>query len=158
MHSAAVLRTALPSHPIALSGYVSLNQDHLAPKDTFTVVAQCSDGSHGLFELGEGGPSSSRTGKSFQVTGKDGWIDVVAKGNKFVVDLWTVKRDEKGNVIKEEKENYVFESDGIKKELEAFVEAVQGGEGGGLGDPREALRDVAFIEAGLKSKGEKVVL
>jgi len=74
----------------------------------------------------------------------------------------------------------IYEEDsdrGVIEEIRAFLEAVvdvEGGGGGGgggrgegrgkgkggkgLGDPRDALWDVAFIEAGLKSEGRVVDL
>ena len=152
-HSAAVLRTALPSHPISLSAHVSLSQKHLAPSDTFTAVSMSSDGSHGLFELSEGASTNSRGEDVFKVTGKDGWIDVVSQGSGiYRVILHAVKGDGEEEVVLEVKK------EGVKKELEYFVDAVHGGEGEGIGDLRGALRDVAFIEAGLGSKGEQVDL
>ncbi|KAF8581203.1 oxidoreductase family protein [Ramaria rubella] len=152
VHSAAVLRTALPSHPISLSAHVSLAQKHLPPKDTFTAVALCSDGSHGLYELSMGAPVASRGDNGFKITGKDGWIDVSQSSGVYRVVLHTATKDGENEQV------FEIKSEGIQKELEYFVDAVRGGEGEGLGDPRAALRDVAFIEAGLKSNGEKIDL
>ncbi|KIJ28562.1 hypothetical protein M422DRAFT_189558, partial [Sphaerobolus stellatus SS14] len=167
VHSAAVLRTALPSHPIALSGYVSLVQPYLAPTDTLTVVAQSSDGSHGTFELSKAAPTPSRKAASpnFKVTGTEGWIDLSLKwgegGAKFEVTLWkrVEKAGEKG-VYEEVKEEWAIKGEGVDKEVEWWIEELRGieGEGKGLGEPREALRDVKFIEAGLNSKGERITL
>jgi predicted dehydrogenase len=146
-----VLRTALLSHPITLSAYVALAQEHLAPTDTFTAVSSSSDGSHGLFELSMGAPINSRSEDVLKITGKDGWIDVIDAEDYRVVLHTTTKEGENEQVFE-------FKSQGVEKELEYFVDTVNGGKGEGIGDPREALRDVAFIEAGLKSKGEKVDL
>lgn len=151
-HSAAVLRTALPSHPISLSAHVSLAQKHLAPSDTFTAVSLSSDGSQGLFELSMGAPVDSRGENSFKVTGKGGWIQVSESSGGNRVVLHTVEKAGEGEEV------FEFKREGVKKEFEFFVDAVQGGKGEGVGDPREALRDVAFIEAGLGSNGEKIDL
>ena len=48
---------------------------------------------------------------------------------------------------------------GVQVELASFFDALKGKDDGlGLGDPRGALADVAFIEAGLKSDGVLVEL
>ncbi|KAF8525517.1 oxidoreductase family protein [Hysterangium stoloniferum] len=152
VHSAALLRTALPSHPISLSAHVSLNLEHLAPADTFTALSQSSDGSHGLFELVPGAPNSSRDTDWFKITGKDGWIDV-----RFVEPVYkvSVHRNRKEG---EDLEVLEIKGEGVKKEIEHFLGALHGKTSEDIGDPREALRDVAFIQAGLNSKGEKVDL
>jgi predicted dehydrogenase len=147
-----VLRTALPSHPISLSAYVSLAQEHLAPSDTFTAVSLSSDGSHGVFELSSGAPVDSRDEDSLKITGKDGWIDVTESSGIYRVVLHTHKKDGEDHQV------FEIKGEGVKKEIEYFVDAVHGGKGEGIGDPKEALRDVAFIEAGLGSKGGKVDL
>ncbi|KAF8478829.1 oxidoreductase family protein [Gautieria morchelliformis] len=152
VHSAAVLRTALPSHPISLSAYVSLAQEHLAPSDTFTAVSLSSDGSQGVFELSSGAPVDSRNESALKVTGKDGWIDVTHSGGVYRVVLHTATKDGENHQV------FEIKGEGVKKEIEHFVDAVHGGKGEGIGNPKGALRDVAFIEAGLGSKGEKVDL
>jgi len=56
----------------------------------------------------------------------------------------------------------VFDEDadgGVVAELEGFFKAIKGeGSGPKVGDPREALKDVALIEAALKSEGRRVDL
>lgn len=151
-HSAGVLRTVLHSHPVTLSAHVSLAQEHLAPTDTFIAVSSCSDGSHGVFELSMGAPINSRNENVLKIAGKDGWIDVIDEKDYRIVVLHTRTKDG------ENEQNFEFKREGVKKEIEYFVDAVNGGKGEGVGDPREALRDVAFIEAGLNSKGEKIDL
>jgi len=153
VHSSALLRTALDSHPVSLAGHVSLNLKHLAPTDSFTVIAQSSDGSHGLFELSEGAPNPSRNTKWFKITGQEGWIDVrPAPGGVVKITLHKSKKQDEDVQVLE------IKSEGVKKEIEYWVNAVHGEKTENVGDPREALRDVAFIEAGLKSKGEKIDL
>ena len=148
-----MLRTALPSHPISISAHVSLAQEHLAPSDTFTAAVLSSDDSQGVFELSMGAPVDSRGEDAFKVTGKDGWIDVINQSpGVYRVVLHTAGKEG------EDEESFEIKGEGVKKELEYFVDAVNGGKGEGIGNPREALRDVAFIEAGLGSKGEKVDL
>ncbi|GJJ14657.1 hypothetical protein Clacol_008923 [Clathrus columnatus] len=149
VHSAAVLRIALPSHPTHLSAHVSLNLEHLAPKDTLIAVVQSSDGSHGLFERSEGGPSVSRKSTGFKITGNEGWIHL--RPENGVQKITVHKVTEKS----EEVEEFEYKEEGVKKELEYWAQAVLGEPTIDVGNPWETLRDVAFIEAGLKSKGER---
>jgi len=164
VHFAAILRTALPSHPVSLSGYATLLQSYLPPQDTFTVTALSSDGSHGTFELAQGAPASSRTGQSFNVTGEKGWIRMSQTKGVYKVELWVSVEKKVGEETKHEevKEEWEIKSEGVEVEVGWFVDDVSGKEGDWdgkhAGNPREALRDVAFIEAGLKSNGEKMSL
>jgi predicted dehydrogenase len=50
------------------------------------------------------------------------------------------------------------EGDGVEVELGEFFKAIKGEKTDDIGDPMEALRDVAFIEAALKSEGRVVDL
>jgi len=136
-----------------VSGYASLTQPYLALADTFNVVVQCSDGSHGTFELSQGAPTASRGGASFKVTGKDGWIDVCDANDGYIIILHS--GDNRGGKSSEE---WSVQAEGVEKEVEWFFMAVQGQATTNIGDPRGALIDVAFIEAGLNSCGEKVSL
>ncbi|KIJ57309.1 hypothetical protein M422DRAFT_57632 [Sphaerobolus stellatus SS14] len=140
LHSAAVLRTALPSHPVSVSGYASLTQDFLSPADILTVAVQCSDGSHGIFELSQGTPMDSRGSSTFKVTGHDGWANVSDAEDGYRVCLHTRRSD--GT----EEMHWIIKADVLEKEIEWFLH------------PKGAVRDVAFIEAGLNSHGEKIEL
>lgn len=149
VHSAAVLRIVLPSEPESLSAYVSLNLEHLDPVDTMTALVHSSDGCHGLFERSEGGPDDSRKAASFTITGDLGWIDYrQADGLKKV----TIHKKKEGVKILE------FELDDIQRELEFWAYAIFGESTIEIGNPWETLKDVAFIEVGLNSKGEKIDL
>lgn len=150
-----MLRIALPSYPTELAAHVSLNLEHLAPKDTLVAVVKSSDGSHGLFERSEGGPSDSRKTSSFTITGTQGWIDRRPGNNLSKVTVHKVKKDGKGE---EDIQVFEFKNDDVKNEIEYWALAVLGKPTLDVGDPRETLRDVAFIEASLKSNGEKVDL
>lgn len=98
-----------------------------------------------------GAPVNSRGESALKITGKDGWIDVVDSSTTRVILHSEANDGEKEQVFE-------FKGEGVKKEVEYFVDTIHGGKGENIGDPREALRDVAFIEAGLKSKGEKIDL
>lgn len=123
--------------------------EHLAPVDTMTALVRSSDGSHGLFERSEGGPDDSRKTTSFTITGALGWIDFRPEGS---IKKATI------HIKKEEVKVLEFEQDDVKRELEFWALAILGEPTVEVGNPWEALKDVAFIEAGLKSKGEKINL
>jgi predicted dehydrogenase len=104
-----------------------------------------------------GAPVDSRGDTAFKVTGTKGWIDVTSSAGTYRIVLRT-NPAKKDGATKEDEQVFEIKGEGVKKEIEYFVEAVKGGKGLGIGEPRGALRDVAFIEAGLGSKGESVDL
>lgn len=67
--------------------------------------------------------------------------------------------DDKGKIEGVE-ESVVYEEkpSGVEKELERFFAAVSGTEKEDVQNPREALWDVAVIEASLKSGGQELEL
>ncbi|CAL1710084.1 unnamed protein product [Somion occarium] len=169
LHTIAALRVMLPSPLVSLSGYASLNQEHLPPHDTINVAVKSEDGSHGLVELTWGAPTPSRSslaGNSISITGSDGWISITqgkAKDvngdeyNAFRIVVRTVKKDEKGGVIGETEEVIEERVQGVELELKSFLAAIAASDDG-FGDPFDALKDVAFIQAGLESNGNPVDL
>lgn len=144
---------------VSLSGFASLNQPHLPPHDTINAAVSCADGSHGLVELTFGSPVPSRNQlahNSITVTGKEGWLSIEnatinGKGG-LRVTVHTVTKDEKGRDVGESKEVIEEESRGVKVEVASFLDAVHGKDDG-FGKPIDALKDVAFIQAGLNSAG-----
>lgn len=159
----------LPSPIVSLSGYASLNQEHLAPHDVINATTRNADGSHGLVELHFGAPVPSRStlaGNGISVTGSDGWVflDMVkgkdANGKVYPavrITTRTVTRDDKGLPTGEKEEVIEERSQGVEVELKSFFAAIAGNNDG-FGDPFEALKDVAFIQAGLNSNGSPVDL
>ena len=156
----------LPRQLTHLTGFASLNKDHLKPHDTIHTVAKAGNHFHGIVEMTFASPtSSSPQADEFVVTGTDGWLsvnEVDVPGKDASVMRITVK-----SVVKvegkpeEEKEDIidVSASTGVQVELQSFFDAIAGNDDGlGLGDPQAALGDVAFIQASLNSNGEVVDL
>ncbi|KZT08081.1 oxidoreductase family protein [Laetiporus sulphureus 93-53] len=166
VHTIAALRVLLPSPIKTVSGFASLTKSYLAPHDTINAAVRSADGSHGLVELTWGAPTASRSNLAFSgitVTGADGWLSVnqvkVVDGSHPVEGIRTTvhiaKRDEDGRDLGEVEEILDRTMDGVPKELEGFVNAIRGDDNG-LGNPQGALKDVAFIQAGLNSNGRPV--
>ncbi|KAI0073535.1 oxidoreductase family protein [Panus rudis PR-1116 ss-1] len=169
VHTIAALRVILPSPIVSLSGYASLNQEYLPPHDTINVTTKSEDGSHGIVELTFGAPVPSRSSlanNGITITGTKGWI-FINQGkstdpngnafNAFFVTVRTVKKDEEGKDIGETEETLVERVQGVELELKSFFAAIAGKDDG-FGSPLGALKDVAFIQAGLNSNGQPVDL
>lgn len=164
VHTAAALRMILPSPIVSLSGYASLNQEHLPPHDTINAAARSEDGSHGLIELTFGAPQKSRSVEAHNnitVTGDRGWLqsetDYSMKPPVIRTIVNWVSKDNEGRDAGEEKETFNDEIIGVKSELVRFLKAIDG-EDDGFGKPFDTLKDVAFIQAGLNSNGSPVDL
>ncbi|PCH36825.1 oxidoreductase protein [Wolfiporia cocos MD-104 SS10] len=168
VHTLAALRVLLPSPIKTVSGVASLTKEFLTPQDTINAVVKSADGSHGLIELTWGAPTPSRSERAFNgitITGTNGWLSVnqvkVVDGARPVGGLRTTiqiaKRDKDGNDIGETEEIIDKTTDGVPNEIRFFVDAI-GGSDNGLGTPRGALRDVAFIQAALNSNGSPIDL
>lgn len=99
-------------------------------------------------------------GTAITVLGSHGWVSqkpvqVDGKDVSQVV-LRRVKVDGKGE---EEEISRDFDNRGVQVELESWLNAIANkNDGLGFGDPRNALQDVALIEAALKSNGRSVDL
>ncbi|KAF7792029.1 hypothetical protein EIP86_003056 [Pleurotus ostreatoroseus] len=166
VHTIAALRTILSTTLTSLSGYASLNQDYLPPHDTINAVVRTASGAHGLVELTFGSPTPSRNALAhagISVTGTEGWLAlenaVGPDGKKGAMQLsvYTRVKNEKGEVVGEEKEETALPLSGVKEEFSRFFAAVRG-QDDGFGKPEDALKDVAFIQAALNSNGEPVDL
>jgi hypothetical protein len=113
------------------------------------------------------------------VTGSKGWFDIVNGKNAEGKDVVTVtvrtrvtsekEEAEKGDGKVEEKVEIIEERvRGVEVEVASFINTVRFGSSGGgadeyaltapIGEPREALKDVAVIEASLRSSGRPVDL
>ncbi|KAG1755291.1 uncharacterized protein EDB91DRAFT_1077261 [Suillus paluster] len=163
VHSAAALRVILPSAMTHLSGFASLNKEWLAPHDTINTIIKNADGSHGIFELSFAAPSPSRSdvGGGIVITGTDGWVQVQLIHNVeqpvFRITIKSATRDANG-VLGPEKEEVIDEPlRGVELEQASFFAALEGKDDG-LGSLLGALKDVAIIEAALKSGGELIDL
>ena len=159
----------MPSPIVSLSGYASLNQEHLAPQDTINATTRNADGSHGLIELNFGAPVPSRStlaGSGISITGSDGWLFLNltkgkdASGKEYpAIRITTriVTKDAQGLPTGETEEVIEERSQGVEVELKSFFAAIAGNDDG-FGDPFEALKDVGFIQAGLNSNGSPIDL
>ncbi|KAG0699987.1 hypothetical protein DFH29DRAFT_934460 [Suillus ampliporus] len=169
VHSVAALRVILPSAMTHLSGFASLNKEWLAPQDTINTIIKNADGSHGIYELSFAAPSPSRSGAGggLVITGTDGWLQVQqimardlihnVEQPTFRITIKSATRDANG-VLGPEKEEVIDEPiRGVELEQASFFAALEGKDDG-LGSPLGALKDVAVIEAALKSGGELIDL
>jgi len=163
VHTIAALRVILPNPITHVSSFASLNKDYLAPHDTINAIAMSESHFHGMTEITFASPTRScPVSDQIIVTGTDGWLSVnpTAVPNSAAYVIRTVIK----SVVKldhgaeEEKEEIIAEPlRGVKAELASFFEAVNGSDDG-LGDPKGALSDVAFIQAALNSAGQLVDL
>lgn len=186
VHSAALIRSIIPiplegKFGAKISGWVGLIRDYLAPEDTMNVSVSFGSGSEaasneshiasdalGTFNLSFAA-ASSEIGKKrngFDIYGTDGWIETrnaTSSDGKSIKKI-TIHSTEKTNEgeRKESVEEVEVENNvGVEKEIEAFFASIMGkasDQEAAFGDPTKALWDVAFIEAGLKSKGRAVNL
>ncbi|KAL0945755.1 hypothetical protein HGRIS_012044 [Hohenbuehelia grisea] len=167
VHTAAALRTILPRGLTHLSGFASLNKDYLAPHDTIHTISKAGSHFHGTVEMTFASPTKSKAvADGITITGTDGWVSIAivspAAGSDAPVirtTITTVERDE--DSLKEIEKQEVTEEpmQGVAREIESFFAALAGKDDGlGLGDPENALQDVAFIEAALNSDGQVIDL
>ncbi|KAG8906589.1 hypothetical protein FRB99_006544 [Tulasnella sp. 403] len=154
VHHSALLRTVLPSDIVALSGVASLTKEYLAPEDTIQSVLQLADGSHGILELSYAAPVEE---KAVTITGTEGHIRITTEKRLTPsgeeAPHYAIKIVNKADQV----DTQYYRTQGVEKEIDYFVQAINGAhssESAGKGEPRGALRDVAVIEASLKSKGQ----
>ncbi|KAI0316888.1 oxidoreductase family protein [Amylostereum chailletii] len=153
VHFAAALRVMLPSAVTHLSSFVSLNKDILAPLDTINAIVQAADGSHGIFEATFASPAPDYIeGNGYTITGSKGWLTVgpaPVQGGKSGLRIVLKTVSAKGEVNEE-----IFHeaTQSIEDEIKSFLMAVEG-QDDGVQKPRNALKDLAFIQAALNSKG-----
>ncbi|OCH90165.1 oxidoreductase family protein [Obba rivulosa] len=164
VHTIAALRILLPSPLQTLSGFASLAKDYLAPHDTINAAVQTSDGAHGLVELTWGAPTPSRAANAaggLTVTGTKGWLAInqvqAGGGSVLRTTVYQLQTDADGKEVGETEEVIEKRVMGVEVEIGSFLDAVAGTDDG-IGSPRGALSDVAFIEAALNSNGAPVDL
>lgn len=148
----------LPSPLKTLTGFASLNRDHLAPHDTIHSLIRSEDGSHGIFELTWGMPAPPGS-DAFKVVGKGGTLQITKFNQK---DEETQKDQQYIKVLitnakTGETEEIIEKGRGVEQELANFAAHLRG-QDDGLGSPRGALQDVAVIQAGLDSNGSPIDL
>jgi hypothetical protein len=152
----------LPQPLTHLSSFASLNHEHLKPHDTIHAVAKAGAHFHGIVELSFGFPTESTpSSDAFVITGTEGWLTVnYAEVEGTAVLRIIIKRAVKveGKPTEEVEEVIDTPQKGVEAEFASFFDKVAGKETLDLGDPLEALKDVAFIQAGLNSGGELVDL
>ncbi|KAJ7017716.1 oxidoreductase family protein [Mycena alexandri] len=162
VHTIAALRTML-THPLThLSAFASLNHEYLKPHDTIHAVVQAGSHFHGIVELSFGAPTKSvPSADQYVITGSEGWLTVnfVRVEGKSVLRVF-IKRAVKveGEPTTEVEEVIDTPGMGVEAEFRSFFDAVAGKPTLEIGDPLEALKDVAFIQAGLNSGGKLVDL
>jgi predicted dehydrogenase len=122
-------------------------------------LIRSEDGSHGIFELSFGLPSSVGKGALFRITGTDGTLklDNIEKKDEETGKNKSHYRVQITNNKTEQVEEITEVGCGVEKELESFAACIKGTDDG-LGSPRGALQDVAIIEAALNSQGSVVDL
>ncbi|KZS88052.1 NAD-binding protein [Sistotremastrum niveocremeum HHB9708] len=163
VHSAAVLRVVLPSPLTHLSGFASLNKDYLAPQDTIFSILKCADGTQGSFDLSFASPANSlgeKVNGTF-VSGEKGWLQIENAKNDAGKGIIRTTIHKVSGTEGEHEETEVIDvlGSGVRSEIQSFLFAIVGEDDGlGLGEPREALKDVAVIQAALNSNGNLVEL
>lgn len=150
----------LPEPLTQLSGFASLNKDYLLPHDTIHSVVRAGTHYHGIVEMTFASPTKSTpAAEQIVITGSDGWLACNSSSEGFtVVVKRRVKEEgkpEEEQEYKETEETTTYPSKGVETELVAFFAEIQKDEERRLdiGHPREALKDVAFIQAALNSQG-----
>lgn len=148
----------LPSPITHLSGFASLNKDYLAPHDTINTILKNADGSHGIFELSFAAPtqSLSKASNGTTVTGTSGWLFVTQDQGVIKTTIKTIAEVD-GKPGPEQEEVIEEKQCGVEAELKSFLGAIAGNDDG-LGEPENALKDVAIIQAALNSNGQLIDL
>ncbi|KZT59962.1 NAD(P)-binding protein [Calocera cornea HHB12733] len=153
VHSAAFLRTVLPSPFVSLAGFATLLNEHLAPHDCIHATLKCADGAQGVFNLNSGA-GGYEGGGGTSILGTDGSIEVQHFSKEGKPWIRAVLKEGKKGAQKTE--TFEHASCGVLEEQRYFVDAVNGKNDNDYGNPRGALEDVAVIQAGLTSEGSKV--
>ncbi|KAJ7180933.1 hypothetical protein C8R46DRAFT_1070972 [Mycena filopes] len=162
VHTIGALRTMLPQSLTHLSAFASLNHEYLKPHDTIHAVTKAGAHFHGIVELTFGAPTKSvPPADQFVITGSEGWmtvnsVRVEGKGVYRIVIKRAVKVE--GEPATEVEEVIEELGMGVEAEFASFFDAVAGKTTLDIGDPFDALKDVAFIQAGLNSGGQMVDL
>ncbi|KAL1730776.1 hypothetical protein EV714DRAFT_249781 [Schizophyllum commune] len=160
-HFAAALRTVLGKPIETISSFAALNREILPPHDTIHAIAAAGR-AHGNITITFASPTKSKADTDDYVfIGTKGWIGIrIVPDKKLyrVTTMWRASGD-KEEYKEDEDVAEVPQGKGVQHELGAFFDAVAGKEGAPkVGEPLDALRDVAFIQAALNSEGKPVDL
>ncbi|EIN14628.1 oxidoreductase family protein [Punctularia strigosozonata HHB-11173 SS5] len=173
VHFAAVLRELFPTPLKGLSGFASLNKKILAPHDTITATLNFEGGPHGLLEISFAAPHlDCGLGNGYTIIGSDGWLTLSwgpylkddegkpVSAIQVTINKTVKTKKENGDVETKVETEVIHErTRGVQVEIASFLHAVEGQDDGlGLGEARNALKDVAVIEAALNSGGKYIDL
>ncbi|THU90451.1 oxidoreductase family protein [Dendrothele bispora CBS 962.96] len=164
VHTVAVLRTILSDLTLThVSGFASLTKDYLAPHDAIHTIVRAGPDVHGLVEMTFASPVPTKPpADNILITGTDGWLSVNhandAEGGIKILIKKLVKKGSEEDKVEETEESFRFPIIGVQEEFRAFFAKIDGVEGFEAGDPKDALLDVAFIQAALTSEGKLVDL
>jgi hypothetical protein len=124
------------ARPKKISAFTAQLQEHLPPVDTLNATVQLANGSSGTIALSFG---TTFSGSEYAVACEQGsvWI---SKGKVVVT------RDGK-----EEVKEFPDEGNGVKQEIKAWAESLVNGVPNPAQAPEEALKDLEFLEACLRS-------
>ncbi|GAA5991474.1 hypothetical protein JCM10908_005720 [Rhodotorula pacifica] len=169
VHFAAALRHVLPSPILSISASVRQLQPYLPPIDTLQALVTCEDGTTGTLTLSFGLERPSGE-KRYVFRGEKGTVEVdFADPRTHVVRLVTVpdprEDDEDDDGCSGPQEPHRMEMEfpaqiGVENEFEAFGKVLSGDETAtadvlNRAGSKATLRDLAFIEAAIKSSEEK---
>lgn len=106
-----------------------------------------------------GYPTKSHPEDGFSISGTKGWVDVKKEGSNIKVVLYSLVKEDDNGEYEEKEEKFEDPFTGVEHELKSFFAIINGKDDGlGLGNPKNALKDVAFIQAALNSHGSLVDL
>jgi predicted dehydrogenase len=162
VHTIAALRTVLPFEFSHLSAFAPLNKEILAPHDTISTIVKADNNAHGTLDMTFAHPTQSKPNTdAYLFTGDKGWISinmVTPPGAPSAVFRMTTKTLAPHSGGEEEVTVTDASPSGVRAELASFFAKVKGQETTDIGDPAQALKDVAFIQAALTSEGSLVDL
>lgn len=139
VHHVAALRVIF-GDILWVSGQVKQLTDYLGDVDFISTLFEFENGVIANYTA----CYSIKSDEYFEIVGTEGKIRLTPQS--IVV---SGKRDEKINLIQENT---------FKKEFEDFYQILTTGKENILGQPVEALKDLSFFEAAIKSKGERVFI
>jgi hypothetical protein len=165
VHSASLLRSTLPSPVAAVSAFSALNQEHLPPVDAVAAIVRLKDNTIGTYVANFGTETRPSTQRPLlTVLGQEGLFELTLSTGENGKRTWKIVLSYVGEEVQES----TLEDRGIECELHAYAGALSARKGSeawktalDLGGPRQALLDLAFVEAVLKSgehEGQPVTL
>ncbi|KAK1217814.1 hypothetical protein PQX77_019520 [Marasmius sp. AFHP31] len=160
VHTSAALRTMLPNFTSSqIISFASLNKEYLAPKDTIHAIVK-SDSYNGTLDFTWAWPTRSHPNSDETVImGSTGFVGIarrkVEEGGGWRVTVNSLASSSPQE-YKETEDTYEFKSSGVVEEFRSFFDVTFGGrkEDGLVGNPKNALFDVALIQGTLNSEGQ----